>query len=260
MARRSIFNATIQFGSVRVPVKLYAASEDRTVHFHMVHASDGVPVQQRMVSSVTGEAVSSKQVQRGYPLPGGSFVLVREAELENLAPKRSSSIEIVRFIPRGEIKHHWYERPYYLGPSGDDEAYFALAEALARQEEEGIARWVMRGKDYVGALTTHGDHLMLISLHHTEEVVMVPGVQTPKELKLDQKETRLAEQLVASLEADFDPFVYQDQYREHLEQLIEAKARGRQVKLRKATRKRAEGSLAEALRKSLGAAKEKRVA
>src|SRR4029453_1505544 len=135
----------------------------------------------------------------------GVFVILTKEELEQVQPKPSRDIEILRFVPPQKISSLWYDRPYYLGPDGDQTAYFALAEALANKEKEGIARWVMRGKEYVGALRSQDDYLMLVTLRHAEEVVQPEELPAPEGRSLDRKEINMAKQLVELLEGEFDP-------------------------------------------------------
>lgn len=154
-------------------------------------------------------------------------------------------------MPLGEIHHQWYERPYWLGPDGDVDGYFALAAALEQSEREGVARWVMRKRSYVGALRREGDHLMLVSLRHTDEVVLPSEVHAPKGRALDERERKLAEQLVEALADHFDPAAYHDTYRERVEKLVAAKSKGRKLKLVKPKAKKAPESLEKALQASL---------
>ncbi|MBW3539361.1 MAG: Ku protein, partial [Planctomycetes bacterium] len=189
MAARAIWKGVITFDDVRLPVKLYSAVQDRNIHFHLLHDQDMVRVRQRMVNPETDETVSPTDAQRGYEVERGVFVVLHKDELEKLVPEDSRDIEITRFVDPSEINHQWYVRPYYLGPDGDDDAdYFALAQALSRQQKEGVARWVMRKKAYVGALRAEGDYLMLIALRHAGEIISASELEPPAGRKLDAKE------------------------------------------------------------------------
>ena len=150
--------------------------------------------------------------------------------------------------------------PYYLGPDGDNAAYFALAEALERKDVIGIARWVMRKKRYVGALSSVDGFLALTTLRRADQVLSFSGIQPAKSVAPAASELKLAQQLVSSIEADFDPSLWQNEYRQRLCKMIEAKARGEKIKPVQVKKKRASASLADSLRASIAAVKEKKVA
>jgi DNA end-binding protein Ku len=241
---------------VQVPVKLYAAVEDRKLHFRLLDAGSHTPVQQRMVDPDSGEEVPPEEVRKGFATGDGRFVLLDEEDLEALDPEPSRDIEVTRFVDIGTIDHPWYDRPYYVGPDGDTESYFALAAALAEQEKEGIARWVMRGKAYQGALRLEGEHLMLVTLRHAGEVVAASELPTPKGRAPEKQELAMAEQLLDALSGDFEPEAFRDGYRERVLELVEAKAAGKTVRLETSRRKPArDEDLTGKLAKSLKAAK-----
>src|SRR5215831_15289686 len=192
MAARAIWSGTVKIGSSGLPVKLYSAVEDQSIHFHILDAQTKSRVKQHMVNPETGEEVAREDIRKGYEVERGTFVLLEDEELENLEPKPSKDIEITRFVPAGHISHLWYDRPYYLGPDGDSEDYFAFAQALKNEDKEAVARWVMRGKSYVGALRANGDYLVLITLHHADEVMSDRDLPAPHTRGLSEKESKMA--------------------------------------------------------------------
>ena len=255
---RAIWKARIRVGGVDVPVKLYSAVEDRSVRFRLLDAKRREPVKQQMVDPESGKAVESSEIRRAFETDAGELVILDEEELAELTPKPSREIAVVRFVPPESITHQWYDRPYYLGPDEQDEAYFALAQALRKREMEGVARWVMRNREYAGALRAEGDYLMLITLRHAGEVVPASALTPPGGRELDEREVAMAKQLVAAMEDEFDVAAYRDEYRERVLELVEAKAAGKVVKFPKAPRKPAERTLADVLERSLAAAKKER--
>jgi DNA end-binding protein Ku len=257
---RAMWKAVVKFGKISVPVRLYAAAEDRKIHFRLLHAKDQVPVRQQMVRPSTGEIVPPERIVKGLEVEPGVFVVLGDEDLEKLGPKPSREIEIVRFVPHAVISHQWFERPYYLGPDGRDEDYAALALALERQGVLGVARWVMRGNAYIGALGTTEGALSLVTLRHAEEVVTLPTLKLPARKESDKKELALAEQLVDTLAGEFDPAEFSDEYRDRLTQLIATKARGGKLQIEHFRPRKTSGSLTEVLRHSLAKAKEQRVA
>lgn len=261
MPARAIWKGTLRLGSVQVPVKLFSAAVDKRVHFRLLHGSDQEPVEQRMLHAETKEPVERGSTRLGYRVAAGSFVVLTDAEREALEPAASRDIELLRFVPSNALSPEWYVRPYYLAPDGDSEAYAALRRALADEDKIGIARWVMRKKAYVGALHVAGEGLALTTLHHSDEIIS-PKQIAPKQLREpNAKELAMAEQLVGMFEGEFDPSAYHDEYRERVQALALAKARGKRPKLHKVQARRpSEGSLASVLTESLKQARKQKVA
>jgi len=262
MAARAIWKGILKVGSLHVAVKLSAAVEDRGVHFHVLTERTGSRVRQRMTRE-TGEEVARENVRKGYEIEPGTFVVVEHEELERLKPQESRNIETTRFVPPDAISNEWYERPYYLGPDDENEDYFALVEALQKSDLVGIVHWVMRGKEYVGALSSEGDHLLLIKMRYAEEVLPARDLTAPSGPALDAKELRMAKELVTALEGKFEPAEFHDDYRERVLQFVEAKAKGKHPRLPIIKERATGASLDDQLTKSLAALKrgrEKRVA
>lgn len=255
MAARAIWKGVVSVGKVEVPVKLYSAVEDRSIHFRLLSKNQRAPIRQRMVDPTTGEEVQNETMHKGYEIEPGVFVMFEDQELESVQPKASREIELVSFVPRGAISEQWYDRPYYLGPDGSVGKYFALVAALEQAERIGVARWVMRNTEYAGALLVHEGHLALITLRHAEEVVSASSLAPPEGKPLDKRELTMAEQLVSTLAGDFDPAAARDEHRARVLELVEAKAHGKKVKVLKPPRKAPQPSLVKALEASLTHAK-----
>lgn len=237
MAARAIWKGEIKFGTIKVPVKLYSAVQDHDVHFRLLHDKDKQPVQQQMVNPETGDVVPSERIRKAYD-DGDVLVILDDEELEALEPEPSREIEVTRFVDREDITEQWYDRPYYLGPDNSTGAYFALNEALTNQGKHGVARWVMRNREYVGALVPEGDYLLLVTLRSADEVILADSLEPPAGRAPDARELKLAEQLVSSLESDFDPEEFRDEYRDRLVEFLEKKAKGRAPTIRKLRPKR----------------------
>ena len=257
---RAIWKGVIRFGTAEVPVKLYAAVRDRSVHFRLLHGRSKAPVKQRMVDPTTGKEVPYEEIWRGFEVEEGVFVMLDEEELAELEPEPSRDIEVTRFLPVGTLDHQWYDRPYHLGPDGSNADYLALVKALEKEGREGIARWTMRKKSYSGALRVEEDHLVLITLRHAEEVIPVSALEAPKGRKPDARELKMARQLVAALEAPFDPTEWRDEYRDRVLELVEAKAEGKVVKFPDAPKRTEAEDLSASLEASIAAARERKSA
>jgi DNA end-binding protein Ku len=253
-----MWKGVIEFGTVQVPVKLYAAVQDRDIHFRLLHGKDEVPVEQRMVNPDTGQVLASAEIVKAYE-DDDALVILRGDELEALQPEATRDIEVLRFVDPQDITEQWFDRPYYLGPDGNATQYYTLAEALQRQDKLGVARWTMRNKEYAGALVSEGDHLMLITLRAADEVIPASKLEPPAGRQPDARELKLAEQLVGALESDFDAAEFKDEYRARVLEFVEQKAKGKAPTIRKLRPKRpSKRTLTSALEASLKAARKER--
>ena len=261
MAARAIWKGILKIGAQKVPVKLYSAVTDRTVRFHVLDDSSKMRIKQHMIDPESGDEVATEEIQKGYELEPGRFVILTEEDLKSIEPEASREIEIGEFVPPSQISQQWYQRPYYLGPDGDQNAYFALAEALQKREVEGVAHWVMRNKAYAGVLRAEGDYLMLVTLRSAAEVISARELTKPSGPAPTAKELSMAKHLVSLMQGEFNPAEFKDEYRERVMEFIEKKAKGHAPRLRAVKTKRKVGSLGSVLEKSLAALKkEKRAA
>jgi len=261
MAARAIWKGQLKLGTTKVPVKLYSAVQDRTVRFHVLDDRQKHRVKQHMIDPDSGEEVPTQEIRKGYEIEPGRYVILTEEDLEKLQPPPSRDIDIVEFVPQAKISQQWYERPYYLGPDGDEKDYFALAEALKNKETEGIAHWVMRNKYYVGALRPVDDYLFLFTLRDANEVILADDLTKPAGAAPTQKELAMATQLIEMLQGEFNPAEYKDEYRERVMEFIEKKAKGHAPRLKPVKAKAKTAALDSVLAKSIASLrKEKRAA
>ncbi len=257
---RAMWKGTLELGKHELDVKLYSAIEDRTVHFHLLHKKDRAPVEQHIVRKDTGEDVPKEEMRKAFALDKGTAVILEPEDLQQLEPEESRAINVCRFVPRAAVSDQWYDRPYYLGPDADAADYFALAAALERQDVIGIVRWVMRKNRYLGALYAFDGYLMVSTLRRADQVLSFAGIEPAKTVAPQPNELKLAEQFVTSIEASFDPALWQNEYRERLCKMIEAKAKGEKLAPVRKKKPAAPASLAAALKASIAATKEKKVA
>jgi DNA end-binding protein Ku len=257
---RAIWKGELVIANTRLPVQLFSAVRDRAIHFRLLHAKDLVPVEQHIVRKSDGKEVPKEDRRKAYALDREEAVILQPDELEAMQPEPSREIELCRFVPRGVLNDQWFDRPYYLGPEKDAADYFALADAIEHENVVGVARWVMRKKRYLGALTANAGYLVMTTLRRADQVLSVAGIDVPAARRPDEREIKMAAQLVSSIEGDFEPDLWKNEYRERVQELIAAKSRGRSLKLVKPKRKAAGGDLADLLQRSLAKGKEKKVA
>jgi DNA end-binding protein Ku len=232
---RSMWSGAISFGLVNVPIKLYSAVSKKTVRFHQLNGETGNRIQQKRVDPETGEEVAYESIVKGYELTRDRYVLITPEELETLDPEKSRSIDIEDFVDEEEIDPIYYDHPYYLVPDkGAAKAYGLLLSAMADADKVAIARVVIRSKEQLVAIRPHrnGDLLVMETMVFADEVVPpddIEGLPDAKELKVSDRELKMARQLIESLTDDFDPSKYKDEYREKVLELIEAKADGQEI-------------------------------
>jgi DNA end-binding protein Ku len=248
-----MWKGVIQMEGASLPVKLYSAVEDRTVHFHIVDDRTMQRVRQRMVNPDTNEEVPAEKIRKGYEAGPGEYVLLTDKELAALNPPASRDITISEFVKASTLAPQWYNRPYYLGPDHSRKEYFALARALAEEGAAAIAHWVMRNKRYNGLLRAEGDYLMLITLRFAEEVLAARDLPSPEGRALDEREVKMAGQLIETLKGEFDPQQFKDEYRQRVVELVQAKAAGHKPRLKALPKRKPTESLADALQASLKA-------
>ena len=262
MAARAMWKGDLKLGTTKVPVKLYSAVEDQTVRFHVLDDTAKKRVKQHMIDPDSGEEVPTEEIQKGYEIEPGRYVILTEEDLEKLEPPPSRDIQIAEFLPQNTISQQWYERPYYVGPDGDVKSYFALVEALTNKEREGIVHWVMRKKYYAGVLRAVDDYIVLFTLRDAKEVILADELTKPAGAAPTQKELAMATQLVEMLRGEFNPKAYKDEYRERVQEFIEKKAKGRAPRLKPVKAKKTTAALDSVLAKSIESLrrKEKRAA
>ncbi len=251
MSARALWKAVLSFGEIGVPVKLYAAAVDRNIHFRLLHKKDRAPVRQVLVEPESGTPLALAEARRAYLTAQKDLVMLTPRELEGIQPKPSRKIELLRFLPPNTIDHRWYLRPYYLGPDSDLAAYRALVASLGRRDSVGLARWVMRNKDYTGVLRLHDGYPLLFTLRYQEEMVSLAQFEAPPGPALDSAELKLAQQLVSMLSSDFDPRTFRDEYRLRLRELIETKRQGGKLRSLRPRRRAGSTDLRSSLRKSV---------
>jgi DNA end-binding protein Ku len=227
-----MWSGSISFGLVNIPVKLYSAVSRKTVHFNQLDSRTRSRIRQKRVSADDGTEVPYDQIVKGYELAGGSYVVVTDDEMAALDPKAVRTIDIDEFVDLADIDPLFYDAAYYLAPDKSSKPYALLARAMEETGKVGIARFVMRTKQYLAAVRPKDGHLVLSTMVYADEIndpVDIPELTDSDDVELADRELLMATQLIESLSADFEPGKFHDTYREAVLALIERKAAGEEI-------------------------------
>jgi DNA end-binding protein Ku len=256
MAARSISTATISFGLVTVPVRVYPATRlSAGLSFNMLHAKDKVRLKQQYVCPKDDEVVPRSEMVKGYEYAKGKYIVFTNDELKALDEQATHGIEITEFLPADAVDPVYFEKTYYLGPDkGGEKAFGLLAEAMEEAERVALAQYAARGKSYLVLLRSTGGRLVMQQLYHSDEVrdaSEVPGSSRQNR----EAEVKLARQLIDQIsEEKFRPEKYEDVVRKRIDKLIHQKLKGKDI-TEAAPAERPKGEvidLMEALKASLG--------
>jgi DNA end-binding protein Ku len=245
---------------VNIPVRLYTATKDTGVHFHMLHDQDKARLQRKLVSSTTGREVHSEHIVKGYEVAKDQYVVVQKEELEHCAPEKSKTIEITDFIELSEIDPIYYERPYYVAPQpAAVKPYRLLVEAMRKTKKVALAKFVMHDKEHLCALRPLEHALCLETMNFADEIVDVDEVGgIPEEgHKVGDRELKAAQQLIESLTTKFDARKYRDEYKDCVMKLVQQKSKGEEIHVQPVMEKKSAKAtdLIAALEQSLARAK-----
>jgi DNA end-binding protein Ku len=257
---RSIWNGTVRFGLIAVPIKVSSATEDKNIHFHQVHAADGARIKLKRICSKENREVPYKEVAKGYELRGGKFVMLSQDEIDAAAGERSHLIELEEFVSADAIDPVYYDRTYYLGAGKDGaDAYRLMHDALHKAQRVGIGRWVFHNREYLVGIRPLDAVLALHTMRFADELIDPGDLEIPKPSRAPGKrEIEMAAQLVDSLHERFDPKSFKDTYRDRVLELIRTKASGKEPELPQVEEQQEATDLAAALEASLGASGKKR--
>ncbi len=227
---RAIWSGSISFGLVNIPVKLFNAVSRKSVSFNQIDGRTGSRIRYKKVSAADESEVPNEAIVKGYELPSGQFVLVTDDELAALDPEANRTIDIEEFVDLPDIDPVFYDSAYYLAPDKTTtKAYALLARAMEETQKVAIARFVMRGKQYLAAIRPKDGYLVLSTMVYADEVNDADGIGdlgAAADVDLSDRELTMARQLVESLAAEFEPEKFEDNYRNQILDLIERKASG----------------------------------
>jgi len=228
---RPIWSGTISFGLVAIPIKLYNGVSKKSVSFNQLDERTMSRIKLKKVSADTGDDVPDEHIVKGYEISKGRYVVVDPDELEPFIPSATKSLDLAEFVDLDQIDPVYFDSPYIVAPDKTPKPYLLLARAMEQANKVAIGRFVMRNKQYVAALRAVDGKLMMSTMVFADEVVPTSAVDELDgldEVEVSDKEVLMAEALVESLSAKFEPKKYRDDYREQVLDLIERKAAGEQ--------------------------------
>ena len=262
---RAIWKGSISFGLVNIPIALYPATRKEELRFRLLRAKDLSPVNYKRVAEADGKEVPWDEIVKGYEYEKGKFVVLKDEDFQRVDLEATQTVDIQDFVDLDEIDPMFFYKPYYLEPQkGGDKAYVLLRDALEASKKVGIAKVVIKTRQYLAGVKPEDGVLVLELMHFAEELADTGKLHVPKKLEPRKKEMDMAKALIGSMSAKWNPEKYRDDYREALMEVIEEKveAGGKEIeekpKAKKAPTKVID--LVEVLQKSLeqaGAAKKK---
>ena len=250
---RSIWNGTVAFGLVRVPVKLYSATESKRIPLRERHAEDGAAIEHRRLCSKEGREVPYSEIVKGYEVSEDSYVVLTKEEVAAAEGPEAHVVEIEHFVDREQIDPAYYERSYYVGPGKlGEESYRLLHAALERSARAGIGRFVFHNKAHLVAIRAVEDVIVLHTMRFADELASGEELEPAKPEKRPSKlELDTAQLLLAQLDAKFEPESYANTYRDAVMAMIEKKAKGEAIEAPESLQVTPEGDLLGALEASL---------
>ncbi|MGA6539183.1 Ku protein [Stenotrophomonas sp. NPDC101269] len=229
---RPIWTGTLSFGLLNVPVSLMSGERKVDLQFRMLDSRDRKPIRFERVNADTGEEVPWKDIVKAYEYDKGSYVVLEEDDIRSAAPESHEAVEVETFVDAASIDPRFYEKPYLLVPAKKAEkGYVLLRETLRSTGKVGIARVVVRTREYLCAVMPHGDALVLMILRYPQELVDPEDYTLPTgslaDYRINSKETAMAEQLIASMSGDWQPEDYHDEFRERLHTLLKKRIKAK---------------------------------
>lgn len=221
---RAIWKGSISFGLVNIPIALYPATRKEELKFRLLRKKDLSPVNYKRVAAKDGKEVPWDEIVKGYEYEKGKFVVLNEKDFQRVDLEATQTVDIQDFVDLDEIDPMFFYKPYYLEPQkGGDKAYTLLREALSDGKKVGIAKVVIKTRQYLGGVKALKDALVLELMHFAEELADPEKLHVPKKTTVGKREKEMAEALVKSMSSKWDPEKYKDDYREALMEVIEEK-------------------------------------
>jgi DNA end-binding protein Ku len=229
---RAIWKGSIAFGLVNIPTELYSAVRDHRPRFRLLHAKDESPVQYERVCQAEGKPVAWEDLVKGYEYEKGQFVVLTKDDFKTAALEKTKTIDILDFVDPEQIDERYFETPYYLQPAkGAERAYALLRDAIRESGRIGIAKIILRDAQHLAAVEVIADAMVLTMMRFADELADLNEFRFPSSQGIRPAEMKMAQQLIESLSANWDPEKYTDEYKTNLMRVIESKLKGRKPKL-----------------------------
>lgn len=227
---RAIWKGAVSFGLVSIAVKLYSATEEKSIRFHQVHREDGGRIKYQRICSVDGAQVSYDDIAKGYDVGGGEIVVLTDEDFADLPLTTSRAIDVLEFVPAAQIDPILFNKAYYLEPEGTStKPYVLLRDALAGSDRVAIVKVALRQREQLATLRVHDGVLVLNTMLWPDEVRAPEFAFLDEQVEAREPELAMAASLIDSMTGDFQAEAYTDDYRAALQQVIEAKIEGREV-------------------------------
>ena len=253
---RAIWKGSISFGLVNIPIALYPATRREELKFRLLRKSDLSPVNYKRVAEKDGKEVPWDQIVKGYEYEKGKYVVLKDEDFERVDLEATQTVDIQDFVDVDEIDSMFFYKPYYLEPQkGGDKAYALLRDALKDSNKVGIAKVVIKTRQYLAGVKPEDGALVLELMHFADELADTAKLHVPKKMEVGKREMNMAKSLIDSMSSKWEPEKYRDDYREALMEVIEEKveAGGKEIeeKPRKAPKPTKVIDLVSVLQKSL---------
>jgi|SRR5947209_8315829 len=253
---RAIWKGSISFGLVNIPIGLYPATRKEDLKFRLLRQSDLSPVNYKRVAEKDGKEVPWDQIVKGYEYEKGKYVVLKEEDFQRVDLEATQTVDILDFVDLDDIDPIYFYKPYYLEPQkGGDKAYTLLRDSLKQKKKVGIAKVVIKTREYLAGVKPDDGALVLELMHFADELVDTGKLNIPKKAEVGKRELHMATALIDSMSAKWDPEKYKDDYRQALMHVIEEKveAGGKEIeeKPRKAAKPTKVIDLVKVLQQSL---------
>ena len=224
MRMRAIWKGSISFGLVNIPIALYPATRREELTFRLLRKGDLSPVNYKRVAEKDGKEVPWDQTVKGYEYEKGKYVVLKDEDFQRVDLEATQTVDIQDFVDQEEIDPMFFYKPYYLEPQkGGDKAYTLLRDALAGSKKVGIAKVVIKTRQYLAGVKPEDGALVLELMHFADELVETDNLHVPRKTEPSKKELNMAKTLIESMSSKWDPSKYRDDYREALMEVIEEK-------------------------------------
>ena len=256
---RTIWNGSINFGLVNIPIGLAVAQQRKDTAFRTLHRECGTPIKQKRYCPFHERDVEADELVKGWEFTKNQFVVVEESDLEAVAVQRSQSVDIIRFVPISQVDPIYFDRTYYLAPAGPDaqrRPYVLLLRAMQEADMAAVGKFVLWGKENLCLIRPLGESLVLETLFFAEDIRPRKEIdEAVEETEVKDPELAMARQLVDSLVGDFDPKDYENEYRNDLRAMLQAKLEGKEIALPEPVKTAPVVDLMQALKQSVAQAK-----